>query len=48
MKRIYLRDFIDKVMILWEGTKRDVFKFGFQILDLDYDGILNGIDLLTV
>lgn len=36
------------MLILWEGSLRDINKFAFSIVDIDHDGILGGPDLLTV
>lgn len=29
LKRIYFREFIEKIMVLWEGSQRDMFRFAF-------------------
>ena len=49
LKRIYFRDFADKMHAVFiEGALRDQMRMAFQFVDLDNDGVLNGIDLLTV
>lgn len=48
LKRISLRDFIERTKVLWDGSLREQNRFAFKLLDIDHDGLLGGPDLLTV
>jgi len=48
LKRIYLKDFIEKMLVFWEGSYREIMRVCFRMIDLDHDQVLNGIDLLTI
>ncbi len=47
--RIYFKAFYDKLQqTLFSPLLRDQMKFFFTFLDIDYNGLLNGPDLLIV
>jgi Ca2+-binding EF-hand superfamily protein len=47
-RRIYFKEFIDKLYsTLFSEVIRDQMKFIFTLYDLDFNGLLNGPDLLT-
>lgn len=46
-KRIYFKEFYDKLQAtIFSEETRDNMKFAFALLDFDYNGQLNGVDLL--
>jgi len=48
-RRIYFKEFYDKITsTLFSEENRDNMKFVFACLDLDFNGLLGGVDLLKV